>query len=162
MQNDLTLHSEVQRLCALDPPDWKALEQLVPRIANTSVAPLLDGLAKAETRAKRRGFLSVLVQIGPRIAPLVIERLAHPQQWYVTRNLLTLLDELHQSPPVPLLERLAAHADARVRMAALKLDLKVPTRRERAIRAALADPDERVVRLGRSAESDDAGEKPGR
>lgn len=144
----------VQRLCAADPPDWKSLERLVPRVGTAAVAPLLDGLAGAENRGVRRGFLSVLVQLGPGIAPVIVERLSRDAPWYVTRNLLTLLDELHQSAPGPVLERLAGHADARVRLTALKLELQESTLRERAIRAALTDSDERVARLGFMAAQD--------
>jgi len=162
VQNDPALLLAVQRLCALEPPDWKALEQLGPELGTAAMAPLLDGLAAAETRAMRRGFLSVLVRLGPRVAPLVGERLAHEAPWYVTRNLLTLLDELHQAPPTPVLERLTAHADPRVRIAALKIELKLPARRERAIRVALDDPDERVVRIGHAAThgGTSAGQRP--
>ncbi|HUK19935.1 MAG TPA: hypothetical protein VLV45_00085 [Gemmatimonadales bacterium] len=144
----------VERLCTANPPDWKALERLAPRVGTAAVAPLVDGLARAENRGARRGFLSILVQLGPGIAPLIAERLTHDVPWYVTRNLLTLLDELHQPPPGPLLERFTSHADARVRLTALKLELQDSSRRERAIRVALADADERVIRLGLGAAQD--------
>jgi hypothetical protein len=63
------------------------------------------------------------------------------------RNLLYLLDEIPRLPegfsPAPF----AAHPDSRVRREAIKLQLKVPAERERAVLAALADADEQLVRM---------------
>ena len=59
----------------------------------------MDALAAAEARGVRRGLLAQLARMGPDIAPAVIQRLGDPR-WYVTRNLLSLLEELSPLPEV--------------------------------------------------------------
>jgi hypothetical protein len=120
-----------------------------------AAASLLDGLAAAESRASRRGFLSLLVRMGPSVAPVVTGRLDATAPWYVTRNLLTLLDEIDETPPGALIAPLAAHADARVRWQAMKLQLKMPGERGRALAKALGDSDDRVVRFALTAAQHD-------
>jgi len=136
----------VRVLATRDPPDFKTLDRLVSRIGPGAAEPLLDALAAAESRGARRGFLGLLVRLGPAIAPIVISRLEDPR-WYVTRNLLAVLDEVGDLPAsfdsAPWLD----HADARVRLQALKLQLKVPAEHDSALIAALQDSDEKVVRL---------------
>jgi hypothetical protein len=136
----------VRQLSMLDPPDFKTLDRLVSRVGAAAADPLLDALAVAESRGARRGFLGLLVRMGPAIGPFVVSRL-NDARWYVTRNLLSLLEEVGEPPPnfnpAPWLD----HADARVRLQALKLDLKLPTDHTTALVTALQDSDPKVVRL---------------
>ena len=135
----------VRRLAAREPVDFKTLERVVPLVGETAAAPLLDVLATSESRGTRRGLLAQLVKIGRTIAPTVIGRLDDPR-WYVTRNLLTLLEEIGAPAgftAVPFMR----HADARVRLQAVKLQLKLPEGRDEALVAGLADHDPRTLRL---------------
>jgi len=134
-----------------DPPDFKTLERLTPHVGPSAADPLLEGLAAAESRGSRRGFLSLLVKLGPAIGPFVTRRLDVTAPWYVTRNVLTLLDEIGELPPGFSIAPYVAHPDARVRWQALKLQLKLPTERDRALTSALADADDRIVRLALTA-----------
>ena len=136
----------VRQLAAQDSPDFKALDLLVPRVGRLAAEPLLDALALAESRGARRGFLGLLARVGPAIGPLVVSRL-DDARWYVTRNLLALLEELGELPPSFGPARWLAHPDARVRLQALKLHLKFPAEHGGAIITALQDPDPRVARL---------------
>jgi len=136
----------VRQLATQDPPDFKTLDRLVFRVGSPAADPLLDALAVAESRGARRGFLGLLARLGPAIAPLVVTRLDDPR-WYVTRNLLALLEELGDLPPSFGPARWLAHTDARVRFQALKLHLKLPAEHGAALITALQDSDPRVVRL---------------
>lgn len=149
----------VRQLGLRDPPDFAALDRLTPRVGPPAADPLLDGLAAAESRGTRRGFLSVLVRLGPGVGPFVARRLSVGAPWYVTRNLLTLLDEIGTVPAGFSLVPYAAHADARVRWQALKLQLKAPAERDRALAQALGDRDDRVVRLALTAVQRDCPER---
>src|SRR5207237_7948171 len=136
----------VRQLATHDPVDFKTLERLVPRVGIPAAAPLLDALAAAEARGVRRGLLAQLVRMGPEIAPVVISRLGDPR-WYVTRNMLALLED-----PVPLPAGFSAaaylrHADARVRWQAVKVQIKLPAERDAALALGLQDPDPRTLRL---------------
>ena len=86
----------------------------------------------------------------PSIAPMVVERLAD-DRWFVLRNLLWILNELDLIPEGFKPADYSQHADARVRREALRLMFRDPSIRERAICRALADSDERTVRLALSS-----------
>jgi len=135
----------VRRVANREPVDFKTLERLVPLVGVAAAAPLLDVLATAESRGARRGLLAQLAKMGPAIAATVIARLDDPR-WYVIRNLLTVLEEIGPPPDfsaVPFMR----HVDARVRLHALKLQLKRPEGRDEALVAGLADQDPRTLRL---------------
>ena len=135
----------VRRVAAREPVDFKTLERVVSLVGEAAAAPLLDVLATAESRGTRRGLLAQLAKMGPAIGPTVITRLEDPR-WYVTRNLLTLLEEIG-APPDFSAARFMRHADARVRLQAVKLQLKRPEGRDEALVAGLADQDPRTLRL---------------
>jgi hypothetical protein len=135
----------VRRVAAREPVAFKTLERLVPLVGTPAAGPLLDVLATSESRGTRRGLLAQLAKMGPAIAPTVIARLDDPR-WYVTRNLLTLLEEIG-APAGFSAHPFMRHADARVRLQAVKLQLKLPEGRDEALVAGLADQDPRTLRL---------------
>jgi len=136
----------VQQIVAREPMDFKLLERLVPLVGTAAAPPLLDALAVAESRGARRGLLAQLAKMGAEIAPFVIARL-DDSRWYVTRNLLALLEELGPPPAGFSAAPYMRHADARVRWQAVKLQLKRPDGRDDALVAGLSDQDTRTLRL---------------
>src|SRR5437879_4931710 len=141
-QADAALREQVQRLLAgwtLPDPTPGAYGAALQRIA----------LAAPESRGARRGLLAQLAKMGAEIAPLVIARL-DDSRWYVTRNLLALLEELGPPPPGFSAAPYMQHADARVRWQAVKLQLKLPGGRDEALVAGLRDQDPRTLRLALS------------
>jgi hypothetical protein len=84
--------------------------------------------------------------MGPEVGERAVERLADGR-WFVLRNMLALLQRLDPLPggfdPVKLLD----HTDQRVRREAIPLALRRREGRERVLAAALADADERTVRM---------------
>jgi len=136
----------VRRLVAREPVDFKTLERLVPRVGLPAAVPLLDALATAESRGTRRGLLAHLAKMGAPIAPVVIQRL-EDRRWYVTRNLLALLEELSPLPAGFSAAAYLRHADPRVRWQAVKVQLKLPGERDAALLAGLQDVDPRTLRL---------------
>jgi len=136
----------VQQIVARAPIDFKLLERLVPLVGAAAAPPLLDALAVAESRGARRGLLAQLAKMGAEIAPFVIARL-DDSRWYVTRNLLALLEELGPPPAGFSAAPYMRHTDARVRWQAVKLQLKLPAERDEALVAGLRDQDPRTLRL---------------
>jgi hypothetical protein len=136
----------VARLVAGEPVDFPTLERLVARVGPAAATPLLERLALAETRGTRRGVLALLAKMGTAIAPLVIARLEDPR-WYVTRNLLALLEDLGPLPAGYSAAAYLRHPDPRVRWQAVKLQFKQPADRTAALTAGLSDPDPRTLRL---------------
>src|SRR6266700_2044332 len=139
----------VQQIVAREPIDFKLLERLVPLVGAAAAPPLLAALAAAESRGARRGLLAQLAKMGAEIAPFVIARL-DDSRWYVTRNLLALLEELGPPPAGFSAAAYMRHADARVRWQAVKLQLKLPAERDEALIAGLRDQDPRTLRLALS------------
>ena len=139
----------VQQIVAREPFDFKLLERLVPLVGTAAASPLLDALAVAESRGARRGLLAQLAKMGAEIGPVVVARL-DDSRWYVTRNLLALLEELGAPPAGFSAAPYMRHADARVRWQAVKLQLKLPAERDDALIAGLRDQDPRTLRLALS------------
>ncbi len=150
----VTSPETVRRLAEHDPPDFGTLDRLLPRLAVPAFESLLDVLATSPSRATRRGLLDRMARAPRDVAPAVVSRLGAEQPWYVVRNLLVVLDSLPALPEGFTSAPFAAHADPRVRREALKVALKVPAERERALIGALRDPDPRTARLALSAALD--------
>ncbi len=136
----------VARCVAGEAVDFPTLERLVAHTGPAAAPPLLDRLALAEARGTRRGLLALLAKMGAAIAPAVIARLDDPR-WYVTRNLLALLEDLGPLPEGYSAAAYLRHPDARVRWQAVKLQFKQPADRTAALTAGLSDPDPRTLRL---------------
>src|ERR1041384_8592113 len=108
--------------------------------------PLAPTPPAPKVRARRRAILGRLLRLGDGVGPLLVARMAD-DRWYVLRNLLGLLAELAHLPPSLSAIPWLGHGDARVRLEALKLALKMPAEHDRAITQAVTDADGRVVRL---------------
>ena len=137
----------VRQLATNEPPDFITLDRVLPRLHVDAFEPLLDVLGASESRTTRRGLLDRLTRAPRELGPVIATRLAREMPWYVTRNLLLILDGLPALPDGFSTAAFIAHQDARVRREALKVSLKVPAERERALIGALRDDDPRTVRL---------------
>src|SRR5216684_3290109 len=129
----------VRQLASTEPPDFTTLDRVLPRLAVDAFEPLLDVLGASESRTTRRGLLDRLTRAPRELGPVIATRLAREMPWYVTRNLLLILDGLPALPVGLSTAAFIAHQDARVRREALKVSLKVPAERERALIGALRD-----------------------
>jgi hypothetical protein len=107
-------------------------------------------MGSSPNRAVRRRLLDRLAQTTVDIGPLVLARL-EDERWFVQRNMLVLLERSARVPDGFSPARWTKHADARVRIEAIRLQLASPQERDTGIRAALGDADPRIVRLGLAA-----------
>lgn len=143
----------IRRIALTEPIDREVLDRLVAQVGAAAAEPLLDALGESQSLPSRRILIDRLVSLGPAVGPVVVERLAD-KRWYVQRNMLTILSALPELlagfNPAEFLQ----HADTRVRQEAIRLLLRHPSQRERAIGLALADSDETVVLLGLTAALD--------
>jgi len=145
----------VRELASAEPPDFTTLDRVLPRLPVDGFEPLLDVLGASESRTTRRGLLDRLARAPRELGPVIATRLAGDIPWYVTRNLLLILDGLPALPDGFRAAAFIAHEDARVRREALKVSLKVPAEREPALLGALRDADPRMVRVALTAALDD-------
>jgi hypothetical protein len=143
----------LRRLLSQVPPDFTALDRLLPRLHGQALAPLFDLLIDSDDRHVRRAAFDRLRRLGDHAAIEVLARLGD-DRWYVIRNLLALLAEMERLPdgcdPSPWL----THADARVRREALRVAFRLPALRDAALAAGLADDDQRVLRVAVTAALD--------
>jgi len=145
----------VRQLANTEPPDFVTLDRVLPRLSVDAFEPLLDVLGASESRTTRRGLLDRLTRAPRELGPIIADRLSGNIPWYVTRNLLLILDGLPGLPDGFSTAAFIAHQDARVRREALKVSLKVPAERERVLLGALRDADPRMVRLALTAALED-------
>jgi hypothetical protein len=145
----------VRDLASTEPPDFATLDRVLPRLPVDGFEPLLDVLGVSESRTTRRGLLDRLTRAPRELGPVIASRLTREIPWYVTRNLLLILDGLPALPEGFRAAAFIAHEDARVRREALKVSLKVPAERERALLGGLRDADPRMVRVALTAALED-------
>jgi hypothetical protein len=138
--------AQIALVFATEPVDFALLDELITAVGVEAADPLLDALADADAASTRRAIIDRLTALGPGIEPAVLRRLGDPR-WYVVRNLLGLIAELPRLParfdPWVFLK----HADSRVRREAMRLLLRDPATRDRALVAGLRDNDDHLVRL---------------
>jgi len=111
---------------------------------------LLDVLSLSESQTTRQLVLQRLRELGDVIRDQVVGRL-NSQDWYVVRNLLSLLGNMQTLPPRLAIDAYMRHDEPGVRVEALRLLTRMPERRETAVHDALLDEDERVVRAALDA-----------
>src|SRR5436189_31153 len=94
----VTSPAVVRELASTEPPDFATLDRVLPRLPVDGFEPLLDVLGASESRTTRRGLLDRLTHAPRELGPLIAARLAREIPWYVTRNLLLILDGLPALP----------------------------------------------------------------
>ncbi len=137
-----------------DPLDIDALDGLLPQIRDGAAEVMVEALIEAESRQTRRVLLDRLRQLGARVAPLAVARLADPR-WYVQRNMLAIIGQLSGIPDGFNVGDFFEHPDERVRREALRIMFSHQELRERAVCRAISDTDPRTVRMGLAAASED-------
>ena len=147
----ITAPDVVRQLACTEPPDFPTLDHVLPRLPVTGFEPLLDVLGASESRTTRRGLLDRLTRAPHELGARIVARLAGEIPWYVTRNLLLILDGLPVLPDGFSAVAFLAHPDVRVRREAVKVALKIPAERERALLGGLQDSDARMARLALTA-----------
>jgi hypothetical protein len=143
----------VRRILSMDDPDPDAVEAVLERAGASAAEALLDQLATAESLSLRRRTFDRLVQLGPTILPLAIQRIEQPESvpWYVLRNMLALVNAFESVPAGFTPATMHLHENSQVRYEALKASLHLDEERNSAILKAIHDPEVRIVALGTSA-----------
>jgi hypothetical protein len=139
------LHQQLAR----DPVNVAVVQRLVSRMELSAAEPLLDALETADDRMAS-AYVDMLSALGTDVGPLVAMRIAGAR-WGVQRLLLVILGKLATLPDGFAPREFIRHPDSTVRREALRMLIKLPATRDMAIAAALADIDERIVRLALGA-----------
>jgi hypothetical protein len=141
---------QIAAVLAADPIDYALLDELIAAVDVEAADPLLDALADADAASTRRALIGRLTALGPGIESAILKRLDDPR-WYVIRNLIGLIAELPEVPKSFDAWVFLKHTDGRVRREAMRLLLRDPATRDRAVAAALRDTDDHIVRLALTA-----------
>jgi hypothetical protein len=146
MRRRVARPDQIAAVLADDPIDYALLDELIAAVKVEAADPLLDALANADAASTRRALIGRLTALGSGIEPAILKRLDDPR-WYVVRNLIGLIAELPRLPVQFDAWAFLKHADGRVRREAMRLLLRDPTTRDRAVVAGLRDADDHMVRL---------------
>ncbi|HET8760914.1 MAG TPA: HEAT repeat domain-containing protein [Nitrospiria bacterium] len=125
-----------------------ALARMIQIVGPTMIPLLLDKLEDEENLKARKRLLTLLLDCGNAVVPLAVQRLGHAQ-WYVVRNMLSLLRDLRAVSAVPDIVRCLGHASSQVRLAAFQtLGALAPQTADflNALKQALDDRDPKVFR----------------
>lgn len=94
-------------------------EKILALFGDRSVRPLLDALATEEDLLVRKSIVEVITQIGRPAVPVILENL-NDAQWYIVRNMVTILGNLGMPDLAPQVAGTLAHPDVRVKKEAIK------------------------------------------
>jgi hypothetical protein len=139
----------LEGLLAQPSVNMQAVGRLVSRMRLAAAEPLMAALATASENSAGP-LVDLLATVGADVGPLIVARLGS-SRWQLLRHLLATINRLEQWPDGFDAREFTKHPDSGVRREAVRLLIKQPAYREQAITAALADPDERNVRLALGA-----------
>lgn len=152
LRDELLAPQAVRVTLLADPCDAQAAEALLAQLGSDHVPLLLDILQAATSGTARRLTYRRLRDEGPALYGELARRLHEPNEWYVIRNLLSLLRDVGGrqraaggSPVLPDLNSFQSHPQPRVRLEALRLLARSSGTIEPAIARALSDDDPDVV-----------------
>jgi hypothetical protein len=131
------------------PLNARVVERLVARMQLAAAEPLMAGFGRVGDAAVGP-LVELAASIGPEVGPLLVDRL-RVSRWPIVRQLLATINRLENWPDGFDAREFARSPDPSVRREAVRLLIKQPAYREQAITTALADPDERNVRLALGA-----------
>jgi hypothetical protein len=135
------LHAELLRT----PVAIDAVSRLVDRLQLAAIDPLLDAIEMADERTAS-ALIDLLAGMGSEVGRFIVPRLASAR-WPLLRTFLAILGRLPQWPAESSPQDYVAHPDPAVRREVLRVLLRSSASRSEAIVRALADGDERVVRM---------------
>ena len=127
--------------------DFQVVDALLARMGESASTALLEAVAESKSRETRRGLLDRIVNIGPSICSIVVDRLGKDERWFVQRNMLTILREVKCPASQLPLEKYLKHTDPRVRREAMQLQFNDPIMRDRALLQALRETDSQIVKV---------------
>jgi hypothetical protein len=122
-----------------------AAVRLIRLLGPGAIRGLLQVLVEEQVRVRRRRVFDLLSTLGADVVPEATRWLGDPN-WYVVRNMISLLRSVGDRSSLGTIRRLTSHADLRVRLEALRslLDLD-PAAGHGYLVTAIAEPDLRTA-----------------
>ena len=148
----------LQMLLARPELDFRLIERAAHHAGAAAASPLLDALSAAEDRSTRRRLLDILASIGAASEETLLGRL-DGAPWFLARNILTVMGQQTGVSNLDPIFAAFAQPELRVRQEALKVLLRQPAARDRAVTEALESGEDSLMRMSLTAL---AGECPPR
>lgn len=142
----LTAPAMLRRLLLDGKSEPAALERVLSEAGEGALEALLDGVIRSQDRAVQRVALQRVIALGPRGVSALASRLGTVSPGGL-RPVLAILAELAELPDGLTVRAYIGSPDPLTRLEAYRVMTRNPAERDEAIHAALADPDERVVRV---------------
>jgi len=122
------------------------LDSLCAAIGQSLSFPLVQRLCVAESLSDRKSIAIALTRSGEAAISAIVPMLKD-ERWYVVRNMVTILGEVHAPEAVKALKMTAHHPEAKVRKEVVKSLAKIaPQSGEHTLISMLDDLDRDVVR----------------
>lgn len=122
------------------------LDALCGAIGGMLAYPLIQRLCVAESLGARKGIALSLSMTGAAALPALVSMLKD-ERWYVVRNMITILGEIHTEDSVRALQVTANHPEPKVRKEVVKSLVRVaPVGGEAVLVRLISDSDRDVVR----------------
>jgi hypothetical protein len=132
--------------------DLAMLRKLLELSTSAGVVPMIEAVIADESQQVRRALLDRLLTLEPVVGVVAVQYLDDPR-WYVTRNMLWILNGLLEVPGDFVPDPYLSHEDHRVRYEAVRLATRITESREKGIIQGLSDEDEKTTRLALNAAS---------
>jgi hypothetical protein len=139
------LHAVLSRT----PINFGLVHRLVARMRLAAVDPLLDAIEALDERTAS-SLVDILAGLGDDVGGFIAARLASTR-WPLLRTYLAIIGRLSAWPAGFTPRDYSRHPDTSVRREALRMLMRTPATRDDAIAQAIADIDDRVVRLAMGA-----------
>ncbi|GAC1516726.1 MAG: hypothetical protein NVS1B4_13380 [Gemmatimonadaceae bacterium] len=136
--------ARLRELLMNEQDDGALIARVTRKLGLAACEPLLDALETHMSGRSRVRVVELLAALGPEAGSVVAKRLAgaHPA---TQRDLIGVIGKMASLPPGFSAESFANHPDPAVRREALKLMMRDPGARDRALVLAVSDADERTV-----------------
>jgi HEAT repeat protein len=122
----------------------EVVRQLIEVLGPRVIRELLLALCEETDLARRRHTFDLLASLGSEVTPYAVDLLAD-DRWYVRRNMLSLLRQIGDPIPLNALRSSLEHADARVRLEAVKSLGSVSPEPPRELLAALLEDEDAKI-----------------
>ena len=131
-----------------EPLAQQQVGQMMLKMGPRMIGVLFDLLKTTEDRKLRRSLLDLLVGLGPALLTIIQEELPKGDNpWYLTRNLLVLVQEVGTAAQAEWVVPFLGSADVRVRKEAAKTLMTIdPSAARETLRRQLYDKDQAIKR----------------
>ncbi len=126
--NQDVLRFLVARVGNKDEVNRTAIQRMLVSAGTEAIELLLDDITVAQEASRRRNLYNTLLLFGGGLRPFVEKRI-DSKEWYVARQMISLLGELGDAKSIGAIEDAYEYPDERVKKEVLKSLVKIPSPR---------------------------------